>query len=44
MRHAHTARHPPQIINTTKIFLNIAVRIIEEISRNKVSVLESALG
>lgn len=43
MKYAHTARRSPQVHKLGYI-LNNPTKILEEISRNKVSILESVLG
>lgn len=43
MKYAHTARRSPQV-NKFGLILNKPTKILEEISRNKVSILESVLG
>lgn len=43
MKHAHTARHPPQVAQAKHNLLK-PNKTQEEASRNKVSILESVLG
>ena len=43
MKHAHTARHPPQVIRHNHNHINLT-KTQEETSRNKVSIPEGVLG